>query len=160
MFRQGFPPPPCTEPAALFGMGTGRPAYCPDQRFPQHYIGFICVCKASHTLSGREKCLFLTESLLCGPSKKSCFLTGFLLWQRYGSSCEALVREPTERFSRAPLTGGKPPESGGFPQGVGWDWGKTAYFISSNGTFFCLMRPCRTSDNTVSRSVTRMSRAR
>ncbi len=51
------------------------------------------------------------------------------------------------------LTGGKPPDSGGLPQG------ETAYFISSNGAFFRLMRPCPASDNTVSRSVVRMSRA-
>lgn len=57
------------------------------------------------------------------------------------------------------LTGGRPPDSGGLPQGVGWGLGETAYFISSNGAFFRLMRPCPASDNTVSRSVVRMSRA-
>ena len=41
---------------------------------------------------------------------------------------------------------------------VGWDWGDS-YFISSSGVFFHLMRPCPASDNTVSRSVVRISRA-
>ena len=58
-------------------------------------------------------------------------------------------------------TGGateKPPETGRLFHRVGWDWGDS-YFISSSGVFFHLMRPCPASDNTVSRSVVRISRA-
>lgn len=44
MFRQGLPPPPCTK--WRLSPGGRMPAYCPDQRFPKHYIGFARVCKA------------------------------------------------------------------------------------------------------------------
>ena len=52
----------------------------------------------------------------------------------------------------------KPSETGRLFHRVGWDWGDS-YFISSSGVFFHLMRPCPASDNTVSRSVVRISRA-